>query len=58
MAPEGVYPETEAQVARQIIETPEQAKQGRRGTPVLYVLIAGTALVAIAFAIVALIRPW
>lgn len=45
-------------MGRQIIETPEQAKQGRWGTPVLYVLIAGTALVAIAFAIVALIRPW
>ena len=45
-------------MARQIIETPEQAKQGRWGTPVLYVLIAGTALVVAAFAIVALVRPW
>jgi len=50
--------ETEAQMDRQIVETPEQAKQGRWGTPVLYVLIAGTALATIAFAIVALIRPW
>jgi hypothetical protein len=50
--------DTEAQMERPIVETHEQAKQGRWGTPVLYVLIAGTALVVIAFAIVALIRPW
>ncbi len=43
---------------RQIVETPEQAKQGRWGTPVLFVLLCGTALVVAAFAIVALLRPW
>ncbi len=41
-----------------IVETEVQAKQGRKGTPVLYVLIATVALVVIAFAAIALLRPW
>ncbi|HMN73148.1 MAG TPA: hypothetical protein PKA55_14885 [Rhodoblastus sp.] len=43
---------------RPIVETQVQAKQGRWGTPVLFVLIGGVALAVIAFAIIALLRPW
>lgn len=43
---------------RPIVETAEQARQGRRGVPVLLVLTTGIALVVIAFAIVAFVRPW
>ncbi len=35
-----------------------RAKQGRWGAPVLFVLAASIVLVVIAFAIVALVRPW
>ncbi len=43
---------------RPIVETEVQAKQGRWGTPVLFVLLGGVALVVVAFAVVAYIRPW
>ncbi len=43
---------------RPIVETQQEAKQGRWGAPVLFVLAASIVLVAIAFAIVALVRPW
>jgi hypothetical protein len=43
---------------RPIVETQQDAKQGRWGTPVLFVLTGGIVLVVIAFAIVALVRPW
>jgi len=42
----------------QIVETAQEARQGRRGLPMLYVLTAGIVLVVIAFGIVALVRPW
>ena len=42
----------------QIVETAQEARQGRRGLPVFYVLTAGIALVVIAFGIIALVRPW
>ena len=41
----------------QIVKPATQAKQGRRGAPVLYVLTAGIALVATAFAAVWLVDP-
>lgn len=43
---------------RPIVETPEQARQGRWGAPVLLVLTTGMALVVIAFALIAYFRPW
>ena len=42
---------------RPIVETHEQAKQGHWGVPVLLVLTTGIALVVVAFAIVAFVRP-
>jgi hypothetical protein len=42
----------------QIVETTQDARQGRRGLPVFYVLTAGITLVVIAFGIIAFLRPW
>jgi hypothetical protein len=42
----------------QIVETPQEARQGRRGLPVFYVLTAGIVLVVVAFGIIALVKPW
>ena len=43
---------------RPIVETPVEARQGRKGTPVLYVLIIGTVLVVLAFAAISVYKPW
>lgn len=40
-----------------IVKTPQQARQGRR-TGLIYVLVAGLALVVIAFALTTIFHVW
>ena len=42
----------------EIVETAQEARQGRRGLPVFYVLTAGLLLVVVAFGIIAFLKPF